>query len=104
MANDLHNGDRLIAAILNGARAAAEATLAEARVQAADVAALADKEIARIQEEAKAKAEAAYKDILERSRINAGLDSRKYALAQKQAVVDKAFQQALAALLAFKGP
>ena len=41
---------------------------------------------------------AARTDVLERSRTNAGLDARKAALAQRRAVVDAAFEEALTAM------
>lgn len=103
MAMDVNNGERLLASILDSARAEAEAILAQAKAQAGAQAEAAGQEAARIAAEAQAKAEAARQDVLERSRTNADLEARKEALAKKRAVVEEAFGQALTKLCALGG-
>lgn len=104
MAKDLNNGGRLLSAILEGAEAEAGALLAQAKASAGATAAEAEAEAARILRDAQAKAKAVHADILERSRTNAGLDSRKHALMQKRAVIDEAFAEAALALRTLAGP
>lgn len=103
MAMDVNNGERLLASILDSARAEAEAILAQAKSRAEAQAAEAGREAARIGQEAAAKAEAARQDVLERSRTNAELEGRKDALAHKRAVLEEAFGQALTELCALSG-
>lgn len=104
MAKDLNNGERLLSAILEGAEAEAGGVLAKAKAAAAATVAEAEAEAARILSDAEAKAKAAHADILERSRTNAGLDSRKHALLQKRAVIDEAFAAAALKLNVLAGP
>lgn len=104
MAKDINNGDRILSSILDSAWAEAEAVLAQARERAKATAAEAEAEAARICAEAENRAKAVREDVLERSRTNAELDSRKYALAQKRAVVNEAFQEASSRLSAMAGP
>ncbi|MEA5059719.1 MAG: hypothetical protein EOM66_01915 [Clostridia bacterium] len=103
MAKDLNNGDRLLSSILDSARDEADGLLAQARSRAMATAAEAEAEAARVLTDAENKAKAVHTDVLERSRTNAELDSRKYALAQKRAVVDEAFQEAFTQLNAMAG-
>ena len=103
MAMDQRNGDRLLSAILDSARAEAEAILAQARGQAEATKQEAQAEAGRIAQEAEARAAAARQDVLERSRTNADLDSRKQALALRRAVIDEAFASALSQLCALEG-
>lgn len=98
MAMDVKNSERLLSSILDSARAEAEAILAQGKERAEAIQAEAQAEAARIAQEAEAKAMAARTDVLERSRTNAGLDARKAALAQRRAVVDAAFEEALTAM------
>ncbi len=98
MAMDVKNSERLLSSILDSARAEADAILAQGKERAEAIQAEAQAEAARIAQEAEAKAMAARTDVLERSRTNAGLDARKAALAQRRAVVDAAFEEALTAM------
>lgn len=98
MAMDVKNSERLLSSILDSARAEADAILAQGKERAGAIQAEAQAEAARIAQEAEAKAMAARTDVLERSRTNAGLDARKAALAQRRAVVDAAFEEALGAM------
>ena len=98
MAMDVKNSERLLSSILDSARAEADAILAQGKERAGAIQAEAQAEAARIAQEAEAKAMAARTDVLERSRTNAGLDARKAALAQRRAVVDAAFEEALTAM------
>ena len=98
MAMDVKNSERLLSSILDSARAEADAILAQGKERAEAIQAEAQAEAARIAQEAEAKAMAARTDVLERSRTNAGLDARKAALAQRRAVVDAAFEEALGAM------
>ncbi|MDR0840116.1 MAG: V-type ATP synthase subunit E [Christensenellaceae bacterium] len=104
MANDLNNGEKLLSCILDSARVEADSMIADAKAQAAVVAERAETEVRRIEDDAAKRAKRAHADILERSRTNAELDSRKYALAQKHVVVDAAFDEALKQLGGESGP
>lgn len=103
MAKDLNNGERLLSAIVEGAKAEAEVVLSQARARAKAIEAEAEAEAVRILTEAEAKARAAKADILERSRTNAHLDARKHALAEKRALIDEAFAAAAEQLNALFG-
>lgn len=103
MANDINNADRLIERILSDAREDAEKTAGEAKEGMARVAELAGHDIWEIELDAKLKADKLRESILERSRTNAALDSRKYALTAKRNVVAEAFSAAARALLALSG-
>ncbi len=98
-----NNADRLIDRILEDAKAEADQTLAAARAEAEKSALLAQDQVFEAEREGALRAKRAREAILERSRTNAALDSRKYALKARRAVVDTAFAQAGEALLALEG-
>lgn len=104
MANDLNKGAQsLLARIEADARSAAEETAKAAQGEIEKIKALADRDVEAAKEQSAAAIEKAKADILERSRTNAALDSRKYALGAKRAVVEEAFAAAFKALCALDG-
>lgn len=96
--------DKIIDRILEDARADAAATAEAARVKAEEaaraIAGEADRTVARIT----AQAESDCAEEHRRGRLIAELQGRKTALALRRQVLDEAYDQALAALLAQKGP
>ncbi len=98
MANDLNNAAKLTGRILDDARRVAENAAKQAKTEAAKVKELADHDVLEVTAEFDARAKRAAEEILERSRTNAELDSRKYILAAKRKVIDKAFVDAYDAL------
>lgn len=104
MANDLNKGaERLTARILEDARAEADVSARAAQAEADRIKELAAAEAEKIRAGFAAQAEVTAKDILERSRTNAQLDARKFALAAKRRVLDDAFKGALDKLNALDG-
>ena len=98
MANDLNNAAKLTARIQDDARRVAENVAKQAKAEAEKVKELADHDVQEVTAEFDARAQRAAEEILERSRTNAQLDSRKYTLAAKRKVIDKAFADAYDAL------
>lgn len=104
MANDLNNGaEKLVERILADARAEAEQAAAAAQAETEKIKELAVHDVQEAEQGFEARAKKAAEDILERSRTNAELDSRKYALRSKRAVMDEAFKAALDGLNALSG-
>ena len=103
MANELNNPDKLIERILADAREAADGIRAAAETDEARIDQLADNDVWEIESEAQLQAKRLREDVLERSRTNAELDSRKYALSARRQVVDKAFDEAYRRLCALSG-
>ena len=104
MANDLNNGaDRLLARILADAQALAQEQDAAAKAEIFKIKELAQHDVQAVKEENEFRCKKAEADILERSRTNAELDSRKYALKAKRDVVESAFTAAYEGLCALKG-
>lgn len=103
MADTNNNADRLIERITDAARDEAAATLAKAREEIERTTLIAQDEIFSIEKGAQARAEREREDILERSRTNAELDARKYALQARREVLDGAFEKAQGMLLALSG-
>ncbi len=104
MANDLNKGaERLTARILEDARAEAAKSAQAAEAEANRIKELAAAEAEKVRAGIIAKAEDAARDILERSRTNAQLDARKFALSAKRQVLDEAFKGALDKLNALDG-
>lgn len=103
MESKLNNADRLIGRILEEAQAEAEKTLEEARSEAKKAQLIAQDEVFEAQQGAVLRSKRVREGILERSRTNAALDSRKYALKARRQLVDKAFEKAAAALCALDG-
>lgn len=104
MANDLNNGaERLIGRILNDAEAEAEKIAREAEAEREKIKELAQRSIQQAAVEFEGKAKNTAEGILERSRTNAELDSRKYALAAKRRLIDSVFEKALEELCGFEG-
>ena len=104
MANDLNKGaDSLLARIAEEAKGAAEQTAESAQTEINRIKELAQRDVSVAKQDAQTAKEKAKADILERSRTNAELDSRKYALAAKRTVVEDAFKGAYDALCALGG-
>lgn len=104
MANDLNKGaDRLLQRIMDDAASAAADVAKAAQTEIEKIKELADKDAAAAGEESAAATEKAKADILERSRTNAELDSRKYALQAKRDLVESAFKAAYEGLCALGG-
>lgn len=103
MADTNNNADRLIERITGAARDEAAVTLAKAREEIERNALIAQDEIFSIEKGAQARTEREREDILERSRTNAELDARKYALKARREVLDGAFEKAQGMLLALSG-
>lgn len=104
MANDLNNGaERLLQRIMDDAASAAADTAKAAQAEIERIKELAGKDAAAAAEECAAATEKAKADILERSRTNAELDSRKYALQKKRELVEDVFALAFKGLCALDG-
>ena len=105
MANDLNNNGaaRLAERILANARADAQAVQQQAEAEQQKVKELADHNVQQMQREAELQAQRAKEDVIERSRTNAQLQSRKAALTAKRALIQQAFDQAFASLCALQG-
>ena len=104
MANDLNNGaEKLIGRILSDAGAEAERIAREAEAEREKIKELAQRSIQQAAVEFEGKAKKTAEGILERSRTNAELDSRKYALAAKRELIDSVFEKALEELCSLDG-
>lgn len=104
MANDLNNGaEKLVGRIIKDAEAQAADIAREAAAETEKIKELAGRSIREVTLEFEERAKNAAKGILERSRTNAELDSRKYALSAKRSVIDSAFDRALEELRALDG-
>ena len=104
MANDLNkSADRLLSRIVDDARCAADETAKAAQAEIDKIKESADKEAEAVRADFSARMEKAEADTLERSRTNAELDSRKYALQAKREIVEKAFEAAYDGLCALGG-
>ncbi|MEG1547498.1 MAG: V-type ATP synthase subunit E family protein [Clostridia bacterium] len=103
MANDLNNADKLIERILADAHEEAEHTAQEAQESIQQVKELAGHDVWEILSEAQIRSKRLRDDILERSRTNAELDSRKYMLAAKRGVVEHVFSTAYEQMCALSG-
>ena len=91
MANNNSGADALIGRILADAQAEADAALADADKEAERIALIAKDERFRIENETAQKTKRLNDAAQEKSRTNAALDSRKYALKVKRALIDEAF-------------
>lgn len=91
MANNNSGADALIGRILADAQAEADAALADADKEAERIALIAKDERFRIENETVQKTKRLNDAAQEKSRTNAALDSRKYALKVKRALIDEAF-------------
>jgi V/A-type H+-transporting ATPase subunit E len=103
MAEITNNTERLIERITEAARDEAAAIFEKAREEIERAMLIAQDEIFSIEKGAQARAEREREDILERSRTNAELDARKYALQARREVLDEAFEKAQGMLLALSG-
>jgi vacuolar-type H+-ATPase subunit E/Vma4 len=103
MADTNNNADRLIERITDAARDEAAATLAKTREEIERTTLIAQDEIFSIEKGAQTRTEREREDILERSRTNAELDARKYALKARREVLNAAFEKAQGMLLALSG-
>lgn len=91
MANNNSGADALIGRILADAQAEADAALADADNEAERIALIAKDECFRTENETELKTKRLNDAAQEKSRTNAALDSRKYALKVKRALIDEAF-------------
>lgn len=91
MANNNSGADALIGRILADAQAEADAALADADKEAERIALIAKDECFRTENETELKTKRLNDAAQEKSRTNAALDSRKYALKVKRALIDEAF-------------
>ncbi len=91
MANNNSGADALIGRILADAQAEADAALADADKEAERIALIAKDERFRTENETELKTKQLNDAAQEKSRTNAALDSRKYALKVKRALIDEAF-------------
>ncbi len=91
MANNNSGADALIGRILADAQAEADAALADADNEAERIALIAKDECFRTENETELRTKRLNDAAQEKSRTNAALDSRKYALKVKRALIDEAF-------------
>ena len=91
MANNNSGADALIGRILADAQAEADTALADADKEAERIALIAKDECFRIENETELRTKRLNDAAQEKSRTNAALDSRKYALKVKRALIDEAF-------------
>lgn len=91
MANNNSGADALIGRILADAQAEADTALADADKEAERIALIAKDECFRTENETELKTKRLNDAAQEKSRTNAALDSRKYALKVKRALIDEAF-------------
>ena len=104
MANDTNFGaEKLTSRIVEEAEAEAGRIIMEAEAKAGAISSQAEAEAERLNIEYAKKAEKAAADIIERSRTNGALDSRKTALREKRRVLDAAFDLAEKELCALEG-
>ena len=104
MAQETNFGaERLTSRIVEEAEAEAGRIIMEAEAKAGAISSQAEAEAERLNIEYAKKAEKAAADIIERSRTNGALDSRKTALREKRRVLDAAFAQAEKQLCALEG-
>ena len=94
MANNNSGADALIGRILADAQAEADTALADADKEAERIALIAKDECFRTENETELRTKRLNDAAQEKSRTNAALDSRKYALKVKRALIDEAFAQA----------
>ena len=104
MANDTNFGaEKLTSRIVEEAEAEAGRIIMEAQARAEAIASEAVAEAERLNKDYAKKAERAAEEIIERSRTNGALDSRKTALRAKRQVLDEAFALAKKELCALEG-
>lgn len=98
-----NNTDKLIGRIIDTARDEAADILNKAREENGKAELIAKDEIFSVEKGAALRADREGKDIVERSRTNAELDARKYALKARREVLDEAFSTAKQSLIALSG-
>ena len=104
MAQETNFGaEKLTSRIVEEAEAEAGRIIVEAEAKAGGISSQAEAEAERLNIEYAKKAEKAAADIIERSRTNGALDSRKTALREKRRVLDEAFELAEKELCALEG-
>lgn len=91
MANNNSGADALIGRILADAQAEADTALADADKEAERIALIAKDECFRTENETELRTKRLNDAAQEKSRTNAALDSRKYALKVKRVLIDEAF-------------
>lgn len=103
MQDNIHSADKLIAKITEVAGQEAGRILDAASSECDKIALITENDIFDIDNETRRKTASVHENIMERSRTNASLDARKYALAARRALVDEAFDEAYRKLVAIKG-
>lgn len=103
MQNDISGADRLVERILKDVEADVLSVTEKFAAEAEAIEAQSRREVEVLASQAKSSRDSAVENILERSRTNAQLDARKYALASKRQLLDSAFEAAYTALSALQG-
>ena len=103
MANDLNNADKLIERIMSDAREEADRMSAETQTALDRIEELFEHDKWELDMDTAEKTKKLSAGISERSRTNAQLDSRKYALRERRTVIDEAFAAASDKLYGLKG-
>ena len=103
MAQETNFGAEKLTSRMEEAEAEAGRIIVEAESKAGAISSQAEAEAERLNIEYAKKAEKAAADIIERSRTNGALDSRKTALREKRRVLDAAFELAEKELCALEG-
>lgn len=103
MANGINNADKLLARILDDAKAEAARIEAVAAAEVEAIAAKAEKEAAAIAAGAEKKADAARHETIAHAETAAKLEARKQALTARRAVLEETFEAALKKLCATEG-
>lgn len=98
----MNNKEAIIQKIIDDANAAAQKNLDEAREKAAQIIGRAQKQADKYVADNARREEQLYKESLQRGEVVAGLDCKKILQGAKKAVIDKAFDEALQAIVADK--
>ena len=104
MTNETNNADKLLQRIRLDAAEEISKLNAEADSEIKRLNELSEHDIWEIEEERAVRIAQQHKGILERSRTNAELDSRKYTLSAKRKLLDSVFTQAAGRLAGLEGP
>lgn len=98
----MNNKEAIIRKIIDDADAVAEANVAKADETANQILARAQKQVDKYVEENSQKADKLYQEALQRGEIVANLDCKKILQSAKKAIIDKAFDEVLDAVVADK--
>ncbi len=101
--NVLNDASALVERIISEATADAQAVIRRAGIEADAIKSQCERDCAGIYESAEAARKTKIREIMERSRTNAELDGRKYALYARRQVIDEAFSAAMSMLLSLSG-